>query len=156
MVLCLLYLSFLLLQVRISSIIFFGANVKYLKLTVVSGIIATALVYLFFYDAISSFIAPCPFYAATGLYCPGCGTLRALRQLIHGNLLGAFRLNPLMVLLLPFVGYALISQALLKVIGRSLPGVFIKPFWIWALLGIILLYWILRNVPFYPFCWLAP
>ncbi|MEW5722540.1 MAG: DUF2752 domain-containing protein, partial [Thermodesulfobacteriota bacterium] len=37
--------------------------------------------------AVSALYPPCPFHALTGLYCPGCGTLRGLNQLLHGHLL---------------------------------------------------------------------
>ena len=38
---------------------------------------------------------PCLFLYFTGCYCPGCGTLRALHRLLHGDLLGALGYNPL-------------------------------------------------------------
>lgn len=98
----------------------------------------------------------CPFHALTGLHCPGCGTMRALHQLLHGRLLVAFGLNPLAVLALPFLGYAFLSRAALAARGRPLPEVFVPPVGIWALLGVILLFWVLRNVPLYPFSLLAP
>jgi len=90
---------------------------------------------------------PCPFRALTGYLCPGCGTLRALHEILNGHLAAAFRLNPLMVLLMPYVGYSGASSALETVFGRGLPRVFLRPAYIWMLLAIILLYWILRNTP---------
>ena len=36
----------------------------------------------------------CPFLGLTGYHCPGCGTLRALHQLLHGNVIGALGYNP--------------------------------------------------------------
>jgi hypothetical protein len=71
-------------------------------------------------------------------------------------LLVALGLNPLMVLSLPFVGYAALSQARLAVLDSPLKSVFIGPRPIWALLVLILAYWVLRNVPAYPFSPLAP
>jgi len=37
----------------------------------------------------------CWFHLTTGLPCPTCGVTRAARQLLHGDLPGAFRYNPL-------------------------------------------------------------
>ena len=37
----------------------------------------------------------CPFLGLTGYHCPGCGTLRALHQLLHGNVIGAMGYNPI-------------------------------------------------------------
>lgn len=38
---------------------------------------------------------PCLFHLATGLYCPGCGTTRALTALTAGDLNAAFNYNQL-------------------------------------------------------------
>ena len=43
----------------------------------------------------------CAFHKLTGLYCPGCGSTRALRRLLRGDLVGAFRYNPLLIVLSP-------------------------------------------------------
>lgn len=100
-----------------------------------------------FNPASAWFFPPCPFRVLTGYLCPGCGTLRALHELFNGHLAAAFRLNPLMMLLLPYVGYEGASAAMETVFGRALPRVFIRPTYIWILLAVILLYWILRNTP---------
>lgn len=108
-----------------------------------------AFVFLFLFDPAKSwFYCPCLFRSLTGLYCPGCGSLRGLHQLLHGNFSAAFGLNPLMVLSLPFLAYSFISYSMFIVRGRALPSVFLRPVWIWLLLGIILAFWILRNIPF--------
>ena len=112
---------------------------------------------LFTYDPASSGRFPqCPFYASTGFHCPGCGTLRALHQLSNGNLMAAFGLNPLMVLSLPFVAYSFMSKIAREVRGCALPTVFVPSGWIWALFVLVISFWILRNIPVYPFSWLAP
>jgi Protein of unknown function (DUF2752) len=74
----------------------------------------------------SDLYPPCPFLALTGFYCPGCGTLRALHQLTLGHPVAALDLNPLMVLLLPFVAYFLASHAVLAVTGRPLRKFFAR------------------------------
>jgi hypothetical protein len=104
----------------------------------------------------SNLYPPCLFHKLTGLYCPGCGSLRALHQLLHGHLLTALSLNPLMVLMLPFLGYAFTSRIFLLIRGKALPRIFIPAFWLWFLFAVIIAYWILRNIPFFPFNYLAP
>jgi hypothetical protein len=112
------------------------------------GLVTLAVAVLrVFNPATTWFFPPCPLRALTGYLCPGCGTLRALHELLNGHVAAAFKLNPLMMLLLPYVGYSGASSALETVFGRALPRVFIRPAYIWALLVIILLYWILRNTP---------
>ena len=45
-------------------------------------------------------LATCWFYAATGLYCPFCGSLRGVAALSHGDVLTALQNNaPVMLLL---------------------------------------------------------
>ena len=100
-----------------------------------------------FNPATAGFFPPCLFRAFTGYLCPGCGTTRALHQLLNGHVAAAFRLNPLMMLLLPYVGYCGASAALEMVCGRALPRFFIRPACIWILLVVILLFWVLRNIP---------
>ena len=103
----------------------------------------------------SGLFPPCPFLAFTGLQCPGCGTLRGLHQLFNGQFLAALELNIVMVSALPFIAYSFLSMLAPDVTGRRLPTVFVRPAWIWLLLGGIILFWVLRNVPVYPFSWLA-
>jgi hypothetical protein len=128
-----------------------------IKSIVILGISIIVLVFLYAFDPSgSSFYPPCPVHALTGLYCPGCGSLRALHQLLHGHLSKAFGLNPLMVLSLPFLGYSFLSYILDGITGKSLPRVFIPAFYIWVFLWVILLFGILRNISIYPFSLLAP
>ena len=49
---------------------------------------------------------PCPVRAATGLLCPGCGTLHALYALVHGDIGAAWHANPLALLALPLMLWA--------------------------------------------------
>jgi hypothetical protein len=114
------------------------------------------LILRLFNPATSGLFPPCPFRALTGLNCPGCGTSRGLHQLLHGNLLAALDLNPLMVLALPFMAYVFLSYALVALRGRGLPKVFIPSPLIWVIFWVIIAFWILRNIPLYPFTLLAP
>ena len=135
-----------------------GPNVvRGLRLACVSGAICVALSVLFaFNPASSSFYLPCPFNRLSGLYCPGCGSLRAMHQLLHGNLLAALGLNPLLVLSLPFLGYWFIFGYVPAVRNRIPPIVTIPSFYIWAIFLVISSFWILRNTTIYPLVLLAP
>lgn len=136
---------------------------RHCTLAAVAMAVLAGLVALFLVDParptfgrFPAFYPPCPLHALTGLHCPGCGTLRALHQLLHGNLRTAFRLNPLMVSSLPFVAYWALSALVREVSGRRMPRFFLPAAWIWVLLGVIVLFGIARNVPLYPFSLLAP
>jgi Protein of unknown function (DUF2752) len=116
-----------------------------------------ALLALRLFDpATSGIFPPCPVHFLTGWFCPGCGSLRAIHQLLHGNLQAAWALNPLTVILLPFLSYDLVSTALLELRGRGLPQPFLRANWIRALCVAIILFGIARNLPMHPFDLLAP
>ena len=117
----------------------------------------TAFVLLRVFDpATSGVFPPCPVRYLTGLYCPGCGSLRAIHALLHGDLGRAWAMNPLMIVMLPFIIYGLVSAALLELRGRSLPEVKVHANCIRAFCALVILYAIARNLPFYPFDLLAP
>jgi hypothetical protein len=130
---------------------------KNLALTGMLAVSAVALITLHSIDpATSGVFPPCPVQYLTGWYCPGCGSLRALHQLLHGNLHAAWALNPLTVLLLPFLAYGAASYTLFELGGRRLPRLFLPAVWIRALCAVIILFGIARNLPFHPFELLAP
>jgi Protein of unknown function (DUF2752) len=118
---------------------------------------AAAIVMLRVFDpATSGMFPPCPVHSLTGWYCPGCGSLRAIHQLLHGNLRAAWAMNALTVTLLPFLSYGLVSFLLLELRGRGLPAPFLRAGWIRALCAAIILFGIARNLPVHPFDLLAP
>ena len=70
------------------------------------GLISIILlgIILFFIDPeYSAFIPKCPFRWFTGLDCPACGSQRAIHQLLHLNIKGAFGYNPFLILSLPYL-----------------------------------------------------
>jgi hypothetical protein len=120
--------------------------------------VATAgLVMLYFFDpATSGVFPPCPVRYFTGWYCPGCGSLRAVHQLLQGNLRAAWALNPLTVVLLPFLAYGMVSYALFELRGKYLPRLVVPAVWIRVLCAVIILFGIARNIPVHPFELLGP
>ncbi len=98
----------------------------------------------------------CPFLGLTGYHCPGCGTLRALHQLLHGNVIAALGYNPLTILSLPFIAYSFTDGAIRAFRTKGLPRIFIPHQYIWALFVGIVAFWLLRNVPIEPLTVLTP
>jgi hypothetical protein len=96
----------------------------------------------------------CPFLATTGLYCPGCGALRAVHDLLHGDLAGALDRNPLTVIAVPYLVVAWLSW-LRRSTGHLAPRSTTLPPWtIWTLLALLLAFGVLRNLPGWG--WLSP
>jgi hypothetical protein len=113
---------------------------------------AAAAVYLFIFEpGKTGFFPVCPFRALTGFTCPGCGSTRALHHLLHGDLVGAFKLNPFMMLLLPFLFFAFVRHTDAVMRGRPIMGNQLNAKYIWALFTVVLFFWAFRNTPFYPF-----
>jgi hypothetical protein len=109
-------------------------------------------VYLFVFEpGRSGFFPPCMFRLLTGLTCPGCGTTRALHQIVHGHLVTAFILNPLLLLALPFLVYAFLRYSAIVIQGGVPRKNSLHPRYIYAIFFIVVGFWIFRNTPFYPF-----
>jgi hypothetical protein len=120
-----------------------------------TGLIGLLLLRLFD-PATSGIFPPCPLRYVTGWYCPGCGSLRAIHALLHGDLRQAWAMNPLTVLFTPFIAYGLASQLHRQIRGSALPSVLLPAAWIRALCAVIVLFGIVRNLPLHPFDLLAP
>lgn len=87
----------------------------------------------------------CMFHTLTGWKCPGCGSQRALHQLLQGNIAGAFRYNALLICAAPLLAF-LFSAELLK---DRFPRYFKasrNPIFSWGVLAVTLLWWLLRNI----------
>jgi len=98
----------------------------------------------------------CIFNTVTGYYCPGCGSQRAIHSLLHLNFAGVVGNNFLFIPAVAAVAYHYAHQPLNKKFGCKLPNILYKKHTPWIIFGIILLFWFLRNLPFYPFSVLAP
>jgi hypothetical protein len=96
----------------------------------------------------------CPLYALTGIYCPGCGGLRAVNDLTNGHVGAAASSNLLLVVAIPVVvlllgRWTLISwrgtgEAVIPPLPRAVKV---------GLLVVVAAFWVARNL---PGSWLAP
>ncbi len=95
----------------------------------------------------------CPFLAATGLYCPGCGAMRALASLTDGDLTAAFGYNPLAVL--AFVALVAIFGAWAFRLWRGNQKLTLTRPWVTITLAVLVIaFWVVRNLP--GMTWLSP
>jgi hypothetical protein len=115
---------------------------------------ASAVAILFFFNpSRHGFYPICYFHSITGLKCPGCGSLRALHELLHGNVLEAVRLNALLLLCLPCFGW-LAARFFAARLRRQAATFAVQPLFLWAFLCVAMVFTVLRN--FHSFAWLAP
>lgn len=92
-----------------------------------------------------TFYPVCAFHKITGLLCPGCGSLRALHQLLHGHFLTALRFNPLLVTGLPFMTCYIVLYGYRMRQDETPPVIRTK--WWWVLLVIAVAFTVWRNIP---------
>ena len=105
----------------------------------------------------AAWLPGCLFHRLTGLECAGCGMTRALHALLHGRVGDAFRHNPLGMVLLPVALLASGLELAGWVRGRPLPcRIRVDGRLAWGLLFLVLGFWVLRNIPLWPFTLLAP
>ena len=124
----------------------------------VGGLTLAATAYIALVDPNSpGHYLTCPLLAATGLYCAGCGGLRAVHDLAHLDVAGAWGMNPLLVIALPFMVAAWVRWVVRAVRpGRATAASGRRSAWLaWAVLVVLPVYSVLRNVPALA-PWLAP
>jgi hypothetical protein len=90
----------------------------------------------------------CPFLAATGLYCPGCGALRGLRALAGGDVSALLGYNALLA-----VAVVALVWAWLAWTGRRTGWWLLRPppasaQLSWGILGVAVAFTVARNLPF--------
>jgi hypothetical protein len=119
-------------------------NVAWLLVIFFGAATGAALLY-WFNPASSGFYPICLFYQTTGLQCPGCGSLRAMHQLLHGKWGAAFHLNPLLMVALPAAAGLAARFGLAKVQRRPCPRL-IRPAHLWISLVVLVVFSIWRNL----------
>ena len=100
----------------------------------------------------------CPSLLLTGFWCAGCGGLRATYDLVHGDLAGAWGMNPLWVALVPvlLVGWATWFARHARGAPTRSPTARAARRWLpWTVLATAVLFTVARNVPALA-PWLAP
>ena len=109
----------------------------------------------FFNPASAGFFPQCPFHALTGMNCPGCGLTRGFHALFHGDVLSALHYNAMLPLYAFIFGYLFISLMLIAVRGRGLSWKIFSSSATWIFFVAVIVFTIVRNLPFYPFSLLA-
>lgn len=114
----------------------------------VPGLLAASCCFVLFWCDPNqySFYPVCAFHRATGLLCPGCGSLRAIHQLLHGHLTTAFRFNPLLISSLPFLLVYAAKSCLGSGYGRRFNFASGTKWW-WVILVTALVFTLWRNFP---------
>ncbi|WP_263251551.1 DUF2752 domain-containing protein [Saccharopolyspora rosea] len=97
---------------------------------------------------------PCPFRLITGLDCPFCGGSRMIGALLRGDVVQAWHLNAFaLVLLVPLAAVVVGAAAAheLGCVDRRWPSGRAGRALTFALVGSLVVWTVLRNLPFGPF-----
>ena len=118
----------------------------------IGGATVVILVVLALTDPASGTLPRCPVHQLTGLWCPGCGSQRALHALLHGHVGAAIGLNVLMMCALPLLAYAYVAWVTRAFAAtgstRGLPPLAVPAAVVRALPTVVLAFAVVRNVPF--------
>lgn len=121
----------------------------------VAALAATAVGYLAHVDPNRPGHYPtCPFLLVTGYYCPGCGSLRMLHALAHGDVAEAASFNLLALAVLPLLVFWYLRWTARVWRLRPEPARMARPAGPWSLAVAVAAFWLLRNLP--PTDFLAP
>ncbi|CAN5804761.1 hypothetical protein BH24ACI1_BH24ACI1_28930 [soil metagenome] len=122
----------------------------------IAAIGAGAFIVAYFNPTTAGFFPVCPLYYLTGIHCPGCGLTRGFHALFHGDVLTALHFNALLPAYALVFGFMLVSMILVAVRGRGLSWRIVSPSAMYGFLILAAVFFVLRNLPFYPFTLLAP
>ncbi|WP_084791423.1 DUF2752 domain-containing protein [Leyella lascolaii] len=114
--------------------------------TTILIIAAGMTVVYFFIDPTASPLFPkCPFWYVTNIKCPGCGSQRAIHDLLHLDITAACSHNLLMTLSIPYLLLLIYSQQNQKRHPRLYKTLYGRVA-IYATLIIIVIWTVLRNL----------
>lgn len=129
-----------------------------LLIVIIIPLIIIGFYHTFYKIEDTNWINQCTIHRFTGLECPGCGGQRSLHLLLHGDIEQALHYNAFFVISLPFLAYFYIMAVRVYILKqKSCQKSFIFSSWFgFGLLTFVILFFILRNIPVWPFTYLAP
>lgn len=123
---------------------------RIIRLILTTILIVISVGFFYFLGKRNILQIPCLFHKITGLHCPGCGMSRALISIIELDFYQAFRYNALSLIFLPSLTIYLILKAEAYINDHPLKYK-ISDKIVWLLLIIVIVFGILRNIPYFDF-----
>ena len=115
------------------------------KKIVTCGLLFLILIIYYFVNRAWGIAIPCMFKEITGFYCPGCGVTRMLFSILKLDFYQAFRYNPFVFILLILYIIFLLIKIIIKITKHK--DIVIPEYVYYVLIGLLLIYWIIRNIP---------
>lgn len=129
---------------------------KIINLGLLLGIIGVAVLFFVLDPNKHELFPRCVFHSITGAYCPGCGSQRALHSLLHFDIAGVVSYNFLFLPAGLLIVYHYLHPLFNRAFNSKLPNLFYMKNTPWVVFAVVILFWIARNLPWYPFSVLAP
>jgi hypothetical protein len=106
--------------------------------------------------SLMNLMPPCLFHRLTHLHCPGCGGRRCVKMLSHGRVPEALHMNALVICIGLGFTFVIIKQIHREWRFGQAGNFDVSPRLGWAIGYGVIAFWILRNIPLWPFTLLAP
>lgn len=122
------------------------------KIMITSIILLVVIIIYGNFNPYSENIFPkCSFYVLTGYKCPGCGSQRAIYDLLHLKIIEALKENLLLVTVIPYLLFGIFFETLAqkKIQFGKIYHLLFGVTAIWILFFFIIFYWFFRNTNIY-------
>jgi hypothetical protein len=129
---------------------------KFINIGLLLGIIGVAVLFFVLDPNKHELFPRCIFHSITGAHCPGCGSQRALHSLLHFDIAGVVSYNFLFIPAGLLILYHYLHPLLNRAFKWKLPNILYMKYTPWIVFATVILFWIARNLPWYPFSVLAP
>jgi hypothetical protein len=100
------------------------------------------------FDPGDSYLFPkCPFKVSTGYSCPGCGSQRAIHEILNLRIGNAIKANALLVVSIPYL-LILSAAQLFRYKNRHIMYLYYAVYSakaIWGVCILVVLWWVIRN-----------
>lgn len=93
--------------------------------------------------------APCGFYTHLHLYCPGCGGTRAVKYMLHGNILYSLWCHPFVLYSFVLMVYFTVRYSIYLISKKRIKKWNFKYMYIYIDVGLLLGQWIIKNILLY-------
>ena len=121
-----------------------------------TAIISGSAAVWYFDPQSAGFFPLCPLYRLTGFACPGCGLTRGFHALFHGDVLTALDYNGMLPFFAILVGFAFVSLVTFAIRGSGTRLNLLHANALWVFFVMLLVFGVVRNLPWYPFTVLFP
>lgn len=106
------------------------------------------LIGYYFFNRLTHISIPCFFKLISGFECPGCGITRCLFSILELDFKKAFNYNQLVFIMLPFFTIYYIYKTYMYIVNKKEKIIISDSFRI-LLLIIVIIFGIIRNIPFF-------